>query len=1442
MTIPDAAINLAAGRLRLEAGVDIQDATDTTLGNNLLTASDAVISSGAGESLSLNVDTLIANITGPGDLTVVEANGITLVDIETFDGNIDITTTAGDIAARRIVENDDDDSQDHVVTLVSAGAITDDNAGTLNVTAETLSLTAGGAIGATGGTNPLDIDVTTLTADTSGAAGSGVFINETDDVAIGAGDITTVGGDVEITAGGTISSVASADIVTTAAANTGNPSGAVRIVATGTAGIALSGAIDTSGAGDNGTATMAGDGGNVEISTNNAAVEVAAITASGGDGAGGNSDGGASGNISIEAGGTNSLTLVETVTALGGAGSGVGVDGADGILTLDSDTGGNVTQSMSIRSGGLELLGAGAVVLQNAGNQFDTLAGDVGNDISLVNAGGFVLDAVGGANDLRSTGNITLRAGGDVAQAGANGEVFAVGLELLGTGSFNLTESGNDIVVLAANLTGPTESLSFADADMLTVGIVNTAGISTRGGAVTLSAGSGLASSQDITTTAAPNSGAVSGAVNLDVTGIGNIALVGDVITTGSTRTATSATPAGDAGQVDITTFQGAVALAGVDASGGQHDGAAAGDDGGNAAAINVTVGDAGAAGDFDLVLNGLLDATAGSATGAATEGNSNTVTLVVDDDIVDGNGGGLNIAGAAANLTAAGQIGDLAGAGNGNVGLAPTDPLETAVSSLFVNNAVETAISNMAPAGLTITNLAPGGAAAGAALISNDGDLTVTAHSLTAGDSIGYVSTAGTLTIPDAPINVGVGRIRFESPVDVADAGDSDLSNNLFTASDFFFSSGTGESLNLNVDTLTAAITNPGNLTVAEVNGIDLIDVDTDDGDITVTAALGAIQIGSVEDIASANLVTLTATAGAIDNLDLPDGTANVSGDVIRLIAGAGGIGQSIVLEVAAASALDAITTADGSSISIDSIGALPARNINAVGAMAAGNVTLTSTATIDNNAATDGAANVIGNIIDLTADAGGIGQLFVLEVAAAMALDANTTTDGGSISIDSIGALPARDINAVGAMAAGDVTLTATTTIDNDAATDGTANVRGDIVDLAAMLGGIGQTIVLEVDAATALDADTSADSANIDIDSITDLPVRAVNAAAGDVTLTSTTTINNNAATDGAANVIGSIIDLTANLGGIGQNVAVEIDAATRLNAVTTADGSDISIDSISNLPVGNVNAIEGGVPNVAGMTEGVVTLNSTAAIDNATATDGVANIIAGEITLAATAGGIGQTNVLEVDASRALDADTTADSANINIDSISDLPVRAVNAAAGDVTLTSSTSINNNAATDGTANIIGGVIDLVANLGGIGQNVAVEIDAATRLNAVTTADGSDISIDSISNLPVGNVNAIEGGVPDVVGMTEGVVTLNSTAAIDNATATDGVANIIAGEITLAATAGGIGQTNVLEVDASRALDADTTADDGNISIDSITALPARAIHVLPAATSS
>jgi len=392
-------------------------------------------------------------------------------------------------------------------------------------------------------------------------------------------------------------------------------------------------------------------------------------------------------------------------------------------------------------------------------------------------------------------------------------------------------------------------------------------------------------------------------------------------------------------------------------------------------------------------------------------------------------------------------------------------------------------------------------------------------------------------------------------------------------------------------------------------------------------------------------------------------------------------------------------------------------------------------------------------------------------------IAVGGGVTTDAGDITLDAYhGAVTMTDagvLNANGGkidMYAGGGSITLGGLLTTSNATDAiTINTNAAVVDggdtyvdVDALNGG------LVIDAATGVGTTVDAiettvasinientTSGNIVIEETDGIDIVMANAGGGDVTITATAGSIRDDVDDTAApsvDVVGATINLTAASGGIGTPSAgpvdgvLEVTAATALNADTTADGSNINIDSIGDLPVGLVNAAAGNV-----------TLNSDSAIRDDvddTAAPSV-DVFGATINLTAASGGIGTPagpvdGVLEVTAATALNADTTADGSNINIDSIGDLPVGLVNAAAGNVTLNSDSAIRDDV--DDTAapsvDVVGATINLTAASAALAPRQVrltdvLEVTAATALNADTTADGSNINIDSIGDLPVGLV---------------------------------------------------------------------------------------------------
>src|SRR5438128_1771879 len=179
-----------------------------------------------------------------------------------------------------------------------------------------------------------------------------------------------------------------------------------------------------------------------------------------------------------------------------------------------------------ITAAGLQLLGSGTVTLNDSGNNVSTLAANYNGPITYTNAnnltigtatdgpsamtasgittsnddvkltvlaGGLTIGAVAdaGADDVTlGTGTFPTRRSSDLTQVSGN-VITAAGLQLLGSGTVTLNDSGNNVITLAANYNGP---IGYTDADALTIGTVGTSiGITTgnpaNGGDVTITSG-----------------------------------------------------------------------------------------------------------------------------------------------------------------------------------------------------------------------------------------------------------------------------------------------------------------------------------------------------------------------------------------------------------------------------------------------------------------------------------------------------------------------------------------------------------------------------------------------------------------------------------------------------------------------------------------------------------------------------------------------------------------------------------------------------------------------------------------------------------------------------------------------------------------------------------------------------------------------------------------
>ncbi|WP_431859195.1 MBG domain-containing protein, partial [Azospirillum sp.] len=189
--------------------------------------------------------------------------------------------------------------------------------------------------------------------------------------------------------------------------------------------------------------------------------------------------------------------------------------------TLSLITGQGVSQSGSgaITATNLRLSVGGAVSLGTNSNSVTTLAmaGSGNGALSFRGDTGFAIGTVDGVSGLSAgTGDVTLSTTGAVTQSQA---ITASGLSLKGTGgAYTLTNANNAVATLA----GDTGTVSYTDADALSIGTVGgTAGLTVNGTTLSLATGGALTQTAALT-----NVGrlvlSADGAIDLDESGVEN--------------------------------------------------------------------------------------------------------------------------------------------------------------------------------------------------------------------------------------------------------------------------------------------------------------------------------------------------------------------------------------------------------------------------------------------------------------------------------------------------------------------------------------------------------------------------------------------------------------------------------------------------------------------------------------------------------------------------------------------------------------------------------------------------------------------------------------------------------------------------------------------------------------------------------------------------------
>ena len=396
------------GSVTLQAPTLASNSALSVISSGTLTLPATAISTGTGDlTLRSNGGTLTtagALTTTNGNLTLVGSTGLTLSHaLQTGSGNMSFSTT-------------------------TSGNVTQNSGGTITLTSGNLSMSARDAL--------------SLAATVDLGSGTGIFSSNTD----GAGTSTfSMGAGSSIT---TTNTGASAVQINANTSGGGTGAAGLRSITTGSGGTI---AVSSFGADITQTAATLLDVGigTVSLSTNQAA------------------------GLNIGAAGTNVLISAGALSATSGASgtfitnSGVGslalgTLGSTGAFTLTSTSSSSITQTAPAIVTGTTTIIAGAgqnITLNNAGNDFGTLAITSGNNVTLQDTNGLILGASTISGDLNVTTNGALTQSAAISINGVGKTAtFAAGALnniTLNTSTNDFTNliitSGNDVNMRDAN-------------------------------------------------------------------------------------------------------------------------------------------------------------------------------------------------------------------------------------------------------------------------------------------------------------------------------------------------------------------------------------------------------------------------------------------------------------------------------------------------------------------------------------------------------------------------------------------------------------------------------------------------------------------------------------------------------------------------------------------------------------------------------------------------------------------------------------------------------------------------------------------------------------------------------------------------------------------------------------------------------------------------------
>ncbi len=1035
-------------------------------------------------------------------------------------------------------------------------------------------------------------------------------------------------------------------------------------------------------------------------------------------------------------------------------------------LVTGNLTGKAVTQTATLSVANLAVEAAGSVTLTNAGNAVDKVAAAITgsnavNQFDFTDSTGFSVSTVAGVVGITiATGTIeavVLNAGGSVTQdAGAN--ITSQNLLLLGTGGYSLTNSGNDVTTLAANVTN---SVSYTDANDLTIGAVtDEVTVTTIFGVTTDGADANITASAVTSGTTLTVSNAI------DTTSTANITLTADQMSLGASVNAHAGivtlepTTAGRAVTLG-TTVSGTLSLLQTDLN--------------NVTAGVLRIGNLNTTGSITVTAP-ITDAGLGWNTlslltevGAGISQNSGATLTVTNLNAAGNTGVTLNQNNVVSNLAGATQSGAFSftdhtnltvdnvdsglgnGFGSGIITQAQVVNLTVNIlnDSLTINQTIDTTHSFGPPAGggakvnLSADNMALNNNAPSSTIdAGTSGVLTLTPFTPSHTISVGGADAAGTLGIDD-----------------------NDLSN--VTANIVRIGSGTQ----------TGAVTVGGTITTHA--GYNTLELTAAGSGGAVTQTTGSIQVANLVLVAYAGIGS-AGGAGAIQVVS-PTSTSPINV----------GFANSTSNNVA-------ITETGSGGMTIKSIEGLPTATNSAAG----GTVTLlasspmtfavntTSSGTISATTTETGSENVTPlppPDDDLTVNSG-----------------VTLQSTGGDVDLtsgDSIIEQPGSVLKANG---------TVNTTVgmgdnDNDAffeapvvlTIDATGTITVDQnVTVTDGVGGPVRTVGQSITSGTADVLDIG--SGNFRATSVTILNQssdnlilhKIITAQSGDVSVTDTN------GTDSVMTLTDTI-DTTAATSGmvavaaVGQLVVNSGATISSTGNVSLTDAGNTAGDGISD--AANITAAASGATITLGANRDV-SLTGTTTLSTTSATGGAISVTAAENVPGSTTGGTGAVTM-----GSGTSIDTSANNSTITVDAGTtagqggDITVGLLKAGTGAVNVKSFAGSIVDGNGSGTLNVTGGALNLSAG-GASGINLDVATVTPATAGVTATSTGGNIALRSTQQLQVDNVSA---GTANDVSLT--VTNANTaTSSITSLHPNNNVADVTGRTVTLTANGASTGNT--------------------------------------------